>query len=186
MITRVFIFVVAGVMLCAADMSAQSVSPQSSDDWQFEFIRTSGARVWRARSGIGNRTADVDASFGNILSHLHLAAMGLTELRRDRIVAVTDLIYADLRGQHATPGPLFSSVDPEQKLFILTSEGGYRVMDTGGASVDVIGGVRFWHLNSRLQFGAGVLPGVDMNASRNWADAIGGVRGELSLLASGG
>ena len=119
--TRVFVFgVVASVMLCASEMSAQSVSPQPSADWQFEFVPYLWGSGMEGEVGIGNRTADVDASFRNILSHLHFAAMGLTEVRRDRMVALTDLIYTDLRGQHATPGPLFSSVNPEQKLFILT------------------------------------------------------------------
>ena len=181
MITRVFVFVVAGVMLCAADMSAQSVSPQVSDEWQLEVVPYLWGSGMEGEVGIGDHTADVDASFRNILSHLHLAAMGLIELRRDRMVAVTDLIYTDLRGQHATPGPLFSSVDPEQKLVILTSEGGYRIMDTDGASVDVVGGVRYWHLNSRLQFEAGLSPEIDLQASRNWVDAIGGMRARSAL-----
>jgi hypothetical protein len=79
--------------------------------------------------GIGNRTAEVDASFSNILSHLHFAAMGLADARRNKFVVLTDALYTDVRGQAATPGPLFSSVSPQQKLFILTPVAGYRDLD---------------------------------------------------------
>jgi hypothetical protein len=131
--------------------------------------------------GIGNRTVDVDASFSNILDHLHFAAMGVAEVRRGNFVAMSDLMYSDLRGQRATPGPLFSSVSPEQKMFILTSEAGYRVFTNDGTSLDALGGIRYWHLKSELAFRAGVLPGIDLEASRNWVDAIVGLRATRAL-----
>ena len=182
MTARVFVFgVVAGLMLCASEASAQPLSPQPSENWQFEVAPYLWGSAIDGEVGIGNRTADVDASFRNILDHLHFAAMGLAEVRRERMVAVTDLIYTDLRGHRATPGPLFSGVSPEQKLFILTSEAGFRVLGTDGGSVDVVGGIRFWHLGSELQFRAGVLPNIDVQASRNWVDAIAGVRAKKAL-----
>lgn len=181
---RIVVGVVASVMLWASATSAQSVSRQPTANWQFELVPYLWGSDMKGAVGIGNHTADVDASFSNILSHLHFAAMGLTEVRRGRFVALTDLVYTDLRGQHATPGPLFSSVSPEQKLFILTSEGGVRLVETEGASFDVLGGLRFWHSRSELQFGAGVLPGVDMQASRGWVDGIAGVRARMALSGS--
>jgi hypothetical protein len=87
--------------------------------------------------------------------------MGLADARRDRVVVLADTIYTDLRGHRATPGPLFSSVEPQQKLFILTPEAGYRVLGNQDASVDAVGGIRYWHLKSELAFQPGVLPGID-------------------------
>ena len=182
-IRALIVFVVASSMLYASESSAQSASP-SPASWEFEFVPYLWGSGIKGEVGIGNRTADVDASFSNVLSHLHLALMGLTEVRRDRLVALTDLVYTDLRGHDATPGPLFSSVTPEQKLFFLTSEGGVRLTDTEGGALDVVGGIRFWRLRSELQFGAGVLPGVDMQASRNWVDGIVGVRAKKAITSS--
>ncbi len=107
--------------------------------------------------------------------------MGLADARRDKLVVLTDVIYTDLRGQHATPGPLFSSVDPQQRLFILGPEGGYRVLDSADASVDVLGGIRYWHLKSELRFRAGLLPDVGLEASRGWVDGIVGLRARRDL-----
>jgi hypothetical protein len=150
-------------------------------DWQFELVPYLWGSSIDGELGIGNRTANIDASFTNILSHLHFAAMGLADVRRDRLVALADVMYSDLRGQRATPGPLFSSVRPEQKLLIFTPEAGYRLLDTEGASIDALGGIRLWHLKSELEFRAGLLPSVDMEASRNWVDVIVGLRARVGL-----
>jgi hypothetical protein len=176
--------VVASVMLCASDISAQPVSPPPAGDWQIEFVPYLWGSAIDGDVGIGSRSAIVDASFSNILSHLHVAFMGALEARRDRLVILTDFVYTDLSGHRATPGPLFSSVDPEQKLVILTSEGGFRLVNSDGAAVDLVGGVRFWGLRSELEFGAGVLPSVGMTANRDWADAIGGLKARVALLGN--
>ena len=178
---RVFVVgVVASVMLCASDISAQS-APQPADNWQIEFVPYLWGSGINGDVGIGSRSANIDASSRNILSHLDFAFMAVVEARRDRLVTLTDFFYTDLAGHRATPGPLFSSVHPEQKLVILTTEGGYRLVNTDGGTVDLVGGLRFWGLNSELQFGAGVLPGVDFDINRNWVDAIAGLRAKLGL-----
>jgi hypothetical protein len=164
-----------------APASAQTASQSSSADWQFELVPYFWGSAVDGEVGIGNRTATVDASFGNILKHLNFAAMGLAEARRERLIALTDVFYTDLRGHRATPGPLFSSVRPEQKVFILTPEAGYRVLDSGDTSLDALGGIRYWHLKSELDFRPGVLPGIRLEATRNWVDAIVGVRARTTL-----
>jgi len=135
--------------------------------------------------GIGDRTANVDASFGNVLDHLHFAFMNLVDASwNNKLVVLTDLVYTDLREVRATPGPLFSSVRPNQKLFFLTPEAGYRILDTSRASVEVVGGIRYWHLDTRLQFEPGLLPGVDVQRGRGWVDGILGSRAKAYLSQS--
>jgi hypothetical protein len=182
----------AGLMLYTSPASAQSASaaatapsttppPSATEAWQGEVVPYLWGSGIEGPVGIGNRTADIDASFANILNHLHFAAMGLAEVRRDKLVVLSDVIYTDLRGQHATPGPLFSRVDPQQRMFILTPEGGYRILDSGDASLDVVGGIRYWRLKSELQFQSGVLPGIGLEATRNWVDGIVGARARRTL-----
>jgi hypothetical protein len=168
-------------MWCAPTSAQSALPPSSIEGWTFQVTPYLWGSDFVGQLGIGNRTADVDASFSNILDHLHFAAMGLAEARWNKVVAVGDLMYTDLRGQRATPGPLFSSVDPQQRLFILTPAGGYRVLDTDATLVDVVGGIRWWHLKSELRFQPGVLPGLDLQASRNWVDGIAGLRAWQSL-----
>ena len=170
------------LLLYTPALSAQTAaSPSASEGWQFQVVPYLWGSGVDGGVGIGGRTADVDASFRNILDHLHFAAMGLVEAQRNQLVLLNDTIYVDVRGQRATPGPLFSGVRPEQKVFILTPEAGYRILSADGASLDVVGGIRLWHLNSELQFQPRVLPGINLQASRNWVDAIVGVRAMREL-----
>ena len=171
------------VLLCAPGMFGQSPPPPSSSEgWEFRVIPYVWGSSVNGRLGIGDRTADVDASFGNVLDHLHFAFMNLFDASwNNKIVLLTDLVYTDLRGERATPGPLFSSVTPNQKLFFLTPEGGYRLLDTSRASVDVVGGIRYWHLKTRLQFQPGLLPGIDVQRGKGWVDGIAGLRGKAYL-----
>jgi hypothetical protein len=174
--------VAAILMLCTSYASAQTSSPSSSaEDWQFEVVPYLWASGIDGPVGIRDRTADVDASFANILSHLHFASMALADAQRDRLVVMTDVLYTDLRGHSATPGPLFSSVDPQQRLFIFSPAGGFRVLDRQGTSVDVVGGIRFWRLKTELQFETGLLPGIGLEASRSWVDGIAGLRARTYL-----
>jgi hypothetical protein len=175
--------VIAGLISCASQVSAQSAPHQLSDEeWQFQVTPYLFASSLDGQVGVGDRTADVDASFRNILDHLHFAAMGVLDVQRNRIVAVIDTMYTDLRGQRATPGPLFSSVNPQQKLLIFTPEVGYRLVDTAVTSIDVVGGIRLWHTKTELQFQPGLLPGVDVQGSQGWVDGIGGVRLRQTLV----
>lgn len=184
--TRQFIGVaLASLTLFASHASAQSATTAPSEEgWQVEVMPYLWGSSVVGPVGIGNRTADVDASFSNILSHLRFAAMGFADVRRGRVLVLADTLYTDQRGQQATPGPLFSSVDPQQRMFLLTSEGGYRIVDTDDTWFDVLGGIRYWHLRSELQFQPGVLPGINLQASRGWVDGIVGVRAKRALARS--
>jgi len=138
-------------------MFGQPAAPQpSSEGWQVRIIPYLWGTSIDGRIGVGDRTADVDASFSNILDHLHFAFMNLADATwNNKLVLLTDLVYSDLRGFRATPGPIFSSVSPNQKLFLLTPEGGYRMLDNSQASVDIIGGIRYWHLKTETAVPAG-------------------------------
>jgi hypothetical protein len=178
-IKRLFLFVIC-VLLCVPYLFGQSAPPQpGSEGWRFEEVPYLWGSGINGRVGIGDRSANVDASFGNVLNHLHFAFMNFFEANwNKKVVLLTDLVYVDVRGVRATPGPLFSSVKPNQKLFLLTPVGGYRVLDNSRVSVDVVGGIRYWHLNSELQFEPGVLPGIDLQEGRGWVDGILGLQGK--------
>ena len=182
MSTRHLAVGVIAVLLWSAPVTGQTARPASSpDSWQLEVTPYLWGSGVNGQLGIENHTADIDASFNNILSHLHFAAMGLADARRGKLLIVTDIMYTDLRGQRATPGPLFSSVNPQQKTVILTPEAGYRVLESDAASLDVVGGVRVWHLGSELQFQPGVLPGLDLQDGHTWFDFVAGARARQAL-----
>src|SRR6476659_1569847 len=95
-----------------------AASQPSSEGWQVQIIPYLWGTSIDGRVGVGRLTTDVDASFSNVLDHLHFAFMSLGDATwNNKLVLLTDLVYSDVRGHHATPNPLFSSVIPNQKLF---------------------------------------------------------------------
>ena len=164
----------------SAPRSQQGADP---DKWQFQFSPYFWLASLHGTAGIGNRTTQVDESFSDVWHALDFALMGVLEARKDKLVVLTDVEYVAVSDEKATPGPLFSSVKAKFKIFIFDPEVGYRVFDDPekGAFVDVLGGIRVWHINTDLIFSPGILPGTEVQASRNWVDVVAGLRGKAHL-----
>lgn len=164
---------------------AVSATPQSAspEKWQFQFSPYFWLASLHGTGGVGNRTTQVDESFGDIFHSLKFALMGVVEARKGKFVSLTDIEYVSIRDDKATPGPFFSNVDAGFKTFIFDQEVGYRLYDdpAKGASVDVLGGIRVWHVSTDLDFGAGILPAEQIQGSRNWVDGVVGLRGKTAV-----
>ena len=158
----------------------QTVDP---DKWQFQLTPYIWIAGIKGRAGIGNLTVDVDASLGDENVDLNFGIMGSLEARKNRFVILTDLQYSNLGTDRATPGPLFSTAEADFKTFVLDSEVGYRIVDNPekGAFVDVLGGIRYWHLKTDLTFNTGLLATVTASRSRGWVDGVAGIRGRAHL-----
>lgn len=153
------------------------------DAWQFQVTPYFWLASLHGTGGIGNRTTEVDMSFGDIFGDLKFALMGVFEARKGKFVSLTDLEYVSIETERATPGPFFSSVTAGFKTFIFSQEVGYRFYEDPdkAAYVDVLGGVRVWHVSTDLNFGAGILPAQQIDGSRNWVDAIVGLRAKTAV-----
>jgi hypothetical protein len=170
--------------------SAPTTSPETPfpqtpdpDKWQFQFSPYFWLAGLHGTGGTANRTTEVDESFRDVFDALNFAFMATFEARKGRFISLTDLEYVSVSDEKATPGPLFSTVDAGFKTFIFDQEVGYRLFDDPekGASLDVLGGVRVWHVSTDFEFGAGILPATRIDASRNWVDGVGGLRGKMAL-----
>jgi hypothetical protein len=169
----------------APTTSPKTPVPQTADPdkWQFQFSPYFWLAGLHGIGGTENRTTAVDESFSDVFDALNFAFMATFEARKGRFISLTDLEYVSVSDEKATPGPLFSTVDAGFKTFIFDQEVGYRLFDDPekGASIDVLGGVRVWHVSTDFEFGAGILPATRIDASRNWVDGVGGLRGKMAL-----
>jgi hypothetical protein len=167
------------------DTTTASSKPQAvdPDKWQFQLTPYFWLAGINGRAGIGNLLVDVDASITQSNVDLNFGIMGSFEARKNRLVILTDLQYSNLGTERATPGPLFSGATADFKTFVLDPEIGYRIIDNPekGRFVDVLGGIRYWHLKTDLTFNAGLVSAVSASRSRDWVDAVGGIRGRAHL-----
>lgn len=155
----------------------------SADQWHIQFTPYLWVVGVKGRAGIGALTTQVDSGLGDDNVHLNFGFMGTFEVRRNKFAVVTDLQYANLGTERPTPGPLFSSATADFKAFILDPEVAYRIAANSntGTFIDVLGGVRYWHLRADLGLDAGLLSARSATGSKDWADAVIGMRGRAAI-----
>jgi hypothetical protein len=159
-----------------------SPPPAATGTWQFQLTPYLWIPTITGRAGIGNLVTDTTTSIGDSDVELNFGFMGTFEARKDKLIILTDLQYSDIATEKGNPGPLYSSSRASFRTFVLDPEIGYRVLDNGkGATLDILGGLRYWHLNADLAFRAGILPAISASRSRSWVDGVAGLRGRAAL-----
>jgi len=163
-------------------VTSAAPQPAATDTWQYQLTPYLWIPTISGRAGIGNLVTDTSVSVGNAKVELNFGFMGTFEARKNKLIILTDLQYSDIATEKGNPGPLFSSSRASFKTFVFDPEVGYRILDNGkGATLDVLGGLRYWHLNADLAFRAGLLPAVEVTRSRSWIDGVVGLRGKAAL-----
>jgi hypothetical protein len=165
------------------DSPASRPKPPDPDKWQFQFSPYLWIAGVNGRTGLGNLVVDVDAGLTDENVDLNFGLMGTFEARKNRFIILTDFQYSNLGTDRATPGPLFASAEADFKTFVLDPKIGYRIIDNPekGAFVDVLAGIRYWHLRTDLNFNSGLASSVSASRSRSWVDGAGGIRGKTHL-----
>lgn len=122
----------------------------------------------------------IDVSFSELWDHLKMNLTGHFEARRDRFGFGIDLFYVRLAAPVDGALPEFLNASVNLRQFIAESFGFYRVAQGSSErpwTIDVLGGVRFWDTNARLE--------SDINdgdgRTLDWVDGIGGVRIQIPL-----
>jgi hypothetical protein len=162
--------------------TAASPQPAATDTWQFQLTPYLWIASISGRAGIGNLVTDTSTSVTDSNVELNFGFMGTFEARKNKFIILTDLQYSDLATEKGNPGPLFSSTRASFKTFVLDPEVGYRILDNGkGAFVDLLGGLRYWHLNGHIAFRPGILAAAEASRSKSWVDGVVGLRGKAAL-----
>ncbi|HSE32460.1 MAG TPA: hypothetical protein VLA93_12890 [Pyrinomonadaceae bacterium] len=167
-----------------SDPKAQSTDP---DEWHFQFSPYLWIAGVTGRAGIGDLVVDIDSGLTDDNVKLNSGFMGTFEARKNKFVLLADLQYSNLGTERPSPrGLLFSGAEADFKTFIFDPEVGYRVAENieKRRSVDILGGIRIWRLETNLNFLPGILAARSAAGTRSWVDAVGGVRGKMYLSKS--
>jgi hypothetical protein len=161
-----------------------AATPQAnsaSGGWQFSVEPYFFLAGLNGTIGVAGQRAEVNDSFRDIFRNLDFAIMGQFEAHKGNWSILADAMYMSLSGEKVTPSPFFSDIDVEVKETIIEPAVAYRVFKGERGSIDLVGGVRFWHVKPHITFQPLILPLVDVEGSKNWADPVVGARGTVSL-----
>ncbi|HSE37240.1 MAG TPA: hypothetical protein VLG74_08060 [Blastocatellia bacterium] len=153
----------------------------SSDKWEFMVAPYLWLAGLNGTIGVGDITTDIDPGVSDILNALNFGFMATFEARKNKFILINDLMYISLEKTKDTTGPLFSSLTANEKVFVLSPVAGYRLVEGKGSSLDAIAGIRFWHTSTRLELAPNQSAGRVAESSKNWADVIGGLRGQVHV-----
>lgn len=184
----------------ASPVAAQTATPSSSDAWAWRFA----ANLWLPSirsdtqiglAGGGSINTETDPS--SYLSKLKFAFMGTLEARRGPWSFLADALYlnaGDLKSNVRSisgPGgivtiPIDNGTRTELKGFIGTFEGGYAALQTPSARADVVAGVRYANLKTKVDWEisgptGGVANEGGVQATKDAVDGVVGVRGKADL-----
>jgi hypothetical protein len=161
-----------------------SQDPPGQSDWHINWVP---GYLWlsgvNGDVGVRGKTIPVNASFSDVFDKLNIGFMTALDVRKNRVGVLTDFVYIDLSSDEiSTPfGKLYTSAHTDAQMYIVDPEIYSRAVDSPRGSVDVFGGIRYWHLNSSLDLRPGLLPAFNASDTKNWVDPVLGARFRLNL-----
>jgi hypothetical protein len=162
----------------ASDYPAPAPSAASSG-WEVSATPYLWVPGLKGDAGVSNQlpTVGLDLSSGDTLDMLHFGVMGRADARHDRFVAAADVFYVDLRADKSLSvhDREFGQAALKTRLFFTTVAAGYRLVDDGPASVDLVGGVRVVNLDLDLAV-SGPRRSLQRSTSQTWIDPVVGAR----------
>ena len=165
------VMVFIGGILCSWSRSAEAQTSYKYQITPYAFFSGVNGTI-----GEQGRTAQVDASFGDVLSHLDGIATVYFDARFGRWRALLDNMYVDVSNARATPGPLFDSVAVATKMWMVDPKAGYALYQKEDRELDVTAGARIWNLDNKVTLFRGGFQADLGKGTRTFADPIIGTR----------
>lgn len=157
------LFAAAAVVLLAPYTEAQSKPNQ----WRFAIAPYLWAAGMDGTMVVANIEEDVDVPFSTIMDNLDLALMGHFDMRNDRWVLSSDLIFVDLEhSEDLEEGTVTAGLD----LTLFELVGGYRV----SPAIALLAGARWVDMGAELRYAGAVIDDA-AGAGSSWIDPLVGI-----------
>lgn len=175
--------------LCMALAGAGSVLAAESDEWRYEFTPYLLGAGLDGKVGVRGVTADVDASFDDILDNLDQAFMALFTASRGPWTYGLEAVYFKLEDEGASTvtGPfgqvsVSGALEVTSSLYVYQGSVGYRIVE-GPTDIDLVGALRYTEIDVDADVAIATVPGIifpggstSAGGSEGWVDAVIGVR----------
>lgn len=115
----------------------------------------------------------LDLSFGDVLKGFKFAFMGAAEARKDRFVVLGDLTFIHLEAKDGIGirDPDFLEAELDSRTAEITLVGGYRVVNSDSAKLDLLAGGRMNFFKTTLQLD-GPNRSAEGSKSEQWLDPL--------------
>ncbi len=125
---------------------------------------------------------DINIDFwDDIKDNINGALYMVGEARKGSFGAVFDLAYSDIELKEKTPGPYFSALSSRTKTWMVTGGGYYRLLENSRSFLDLMAGLRYWSLESKLELKTGMIQGGDITNTKTWIDPVVGGKGLIPM-----
>src|SRR5271166_1739735 len=160
--------------------SSQKAASSNDDGWHFIIAPYLWFPGLSGTVGALGHTSSVHVSASDVLSNFNFGLMGAVEASKDRLVFPVDFMWVRLTDDKGLPDTDLGerSVKVYVTESILTPKFGYRVVDTDVWKIDVLAGIRYWHLGENLTLHHS---GFYQSQSANWVDGLFGSKMQLAL-----
>jgi hypothetical protein len=186
--SRRFMCVVFGALFTMLYCFSAYAESKGSDQWNFQVA----PYVWLAgQKGTvatlpGLPSADIDIDFyDDVFGNIKGALMVVGEARKGRFGVVIDVAYTDIEMEDPTPlGVFYSSLTSRTKSWIVSAAGLYRLIERQNRFLDVIGGLRYWSVDSELMLKGPQFPSLPERSVSNredWVDPLIGLKGLMPI-----
>lgn len=143
-------------------------APVHASDWEHEVAPYLWGAALDGRSGVGDLSVDVDASFGDILDNLELGFMGAWQAQRDQLWLAVDVVYMGLGADGRGPsGFVKGDVDVDQVA--LEVDVGHEMYD----NFTVYAGLRYNDVSVKARV-SGPLGSHRVDEGDSWIDPVVG------------
>jgi len=177
------------MLVCAIGLMLFSGMAMAQDSWQHRL----SPYMWFAgiKGDAGTLpplpAAPIELSASDALSDLDAGYMIMLDSRKGRHGFFMDLMYTDVQTDSVlVPSPINLNMRSISKTTIFTLAYQYEWYRKDQTVVDVMAGVRYWNLDSQLQFsgGLGILAGQTVSNTESWIDPAIGIKGRAPLGGS--
>jgi hypothetical protein len=170
----------AGVILLLG-LHAPGARAQLDTGDEFRFTVTPYAWLpnLNGHVGLGRVNTKVDLSTADVLNALDFGIMGTAEVRRGAWLGMADGVYSSLgKAQTLAVRGATGFLDLGAHQTIIQPALGY-VLGDSLASLDLLGGARYWHVSNSLELSGEEITVREGNMSRDWVDATVGARARV-------
>ena len=148
-------------------VAPQATAQSGSEGWRFSIAPYLWAAGMDGTMKIAHLEEDVDVPFDTIIDNLDFALMGHFDMRNERWVLSSDLVFVDLEhGEDMDDATVTAGLD----MTLLEFAGGYRV----SPAVALLVGARWVDMGASLRY-SGQIVDEEADAGKSWIDPLVGV-----------